>query len=501
MEIVFISVCLLLFLVYFIFLRGDKRTSELTNKFPGPRTLPFIGNSLDFNVKPTEMLQLYIDYAKKWPKRFRYWVGERPYLTIYNPEDVEVILSSKIQIDKSHEYHYFDDWLGKGLLTSTGHKWRSRRKMLTPAFKYHLLDSFMDVFNIQSQILVERLATKVDNGSFDVYPFISCCTLDILCDSVMGQSVNAQINSDSAYVRATDKMEYIFLKRQYNVLLWPDFIFYLSPLGREQTKTVKIIHAFSDKIIAERKKHYANNSNNNFSIEDNTRFKKKQHFTFLDILLQSRDKDDSLTDQEIRNEVDTFMAAGNDSAAAGLAWTVFLLGLYTNIQKKAQKELDDVLGKDNKFPITPDDLTNLKYLDCIIKESHRIFPPVPMILRTLNQDVILDGKTVPAGVTIQIQIYLLHHNPEIYPDPEVFNPDRFLAECNSQINAFSFIPFSAGPRNCIGQKYSMLMEKVIMANLLRNYTIESVDRMEDLVLTGQMTLRNEHGIPIRLNKR
>uniref|UniRef100_A0A1B0DR40 Uncharacterized protein n=1 Tax=Phlebotomus papatasi TaxID=29031 RepID=A0A1B0DR40_PHLPP len=112
------------------------------------------------------------------------------------------ILGSPKHIDKSSDYNYLHPWLGTGLLTSSGVKWHSRRKILTPAFHFKILEDFIDVFSEQSSILASKLAVEVEKESFNIFPYVTLCTLDIVCETAMGRQVNAQSNSDSEYVKA-----------------------------------------------------------------------------------------------------------------------------------------------------------------------------------------------------------------------------------------------------------------------------------------------------------
>ena len=115
-----------------------------------------------------------------------------------------------------------------------------------------------------------------------------------------------------------------------------------------------------------------------------------------------------------------------------------------------QSELRDVFG-DSDRPCNLEDVTKLKYLECCIKESMRLYPSVPLVQRCISEDIVLDGYTIPAGVIASILLYALHRNEEIFPDPNAFKPERFESDQYSGRHPFAFIPFSAGPRNCIGK--------------------------------------------------
>ena len=133
---------------------------------------------------------------------FRLHLGSRANLIISEPEAYERILSSNKHITKGKDYVFLWDWLGFGLLTSTGSKWHSRRKMLTPAFHFRILEDFLDIMNNQCNILCKKLAERAGEPEFDIFPYITHSALDIICETAMGKCINAQEYGDSEYVRA-----------------------------------------------------------------------------------------------------------------------------------------------------------------------------------------------------------------------------------------------------------------------------------------------------------
>ncbi len=132
----------------------------------------------------------------------RIHLGPRPNLIVSTPEVFEKILSNNKHITKGKDYVFLWDWLGFGLLTSTGTKWHSRRKMLTPAFHFRILEEFLDVMNNQCSVLCKKLGEKADKGEFNIFPYITHCALDIICETAMGKCINAQENDDTNYVKA-----------------------------------------------------------------------------------------------------------------------------------------------------------------------------------------------------------------------------------------------------------------------------------------------------------
>uniref|UniRef100_T1J573 Cytochrome P450 n=1 Tax=Strigamia maritima TaxID=126957 RepID=T1J573_STRMM len=314
-------------------------------------------------------------------------------------------------------------------------------------------------------------------------------------ESVMGVKVNALINYESPtpYVTAVERIKEIIHRRMYNVFIWPNLLFRLSPTGQEHAKCLKILHDFTEKVIRERKITRKQKSQHESVVSE-----KKKHRALLDLLLETSDNGKNLSDSDIREEVDTFMIAGHDTTTVSISWTLFLLGHNQDIQIKVHKELDSIFGDDQSKHATIDDLKRMKYLDCVIKESQRLYPSVPILGREVKTDTIIDGKTVPSGAQILISPYFLHRDPVVFPNPEIFDPSRFFPENSLSRNPFAYIPFSAGPRNCIGQKFAMLQLKVILSRVLRSFTIESLDPQDKIKFTIEIVIKPKHGINVHL---
>ena len=148
-----------------------------------------------------------------------------------------------------------------------------------------------------------------------------------------------------------------------------------------------------------------------------------------------------------------------------------------------------------------DDLRELHYLECVIKEALRLYPSVPFYGRKTEETETLLGHEIPADCTLAIIPYLLHRDPRQWPDPEVFDPDRFLpANCRHR-HPYAYLPFSAGARNCIGQKFALLEEKAILASLFRNYKVTSMTPRDKLRILPAMILKNQQPLMVKLEKR
>ncbi|KAF4026120.1 hypothetical protein G4228_018325 [Cervus hanglu yarkandensis] len=232
--------------------------------------------------------------------------------------------------------------------------------------------------------------------------------------------------------------------------LWLDLVFYMFKDGREHRRSLKIVHDFTNNVITERvnemKRHEEGTSNDK---EKDFPPHKTKCRAFLDLLLNvTDDQGNKLSHEDIREEVDTFMFEGHDTTASAINWSLYLLGSYPEVQQKVDSELEEVFGKSDR-PVTLEDLKKLKYLECVIKESLRLFPPVPFFARNLTQDCEVVGYKIVQGSQVIILPYALHRDPKYFPDPEEFKPERFFPENSKGRHTYAYVPFSAGPRNCI----------------------------------------------------
>ena len=253
-------------------------------------------------------------------------------------------------------------------------------------------------------------------------------------------------------------------RRIMNPLLWNKFIFYLTKDGKQFAKDIKILQKFTFDVISSRMKSKSSPAN-----VDNIK-----KLAFLDLLIEARTEDgESLKAADIQEEVDTFMFAGHDTNSAALTWGIYLLGRYQEVQDKVIEEIDAVFGDDKDRPVTMDDLRKLTYLEQAIKETLRKYPPGAMLIRELVDDLEIDGHVIPKSTQVIVYILIIHHNPAIWENPESFDPDRFSKENCDKRHPYAFIPFSAGPRNCIGQRFALQEQKVILAYFFRNFRVIS----------------------------
>ncbi|XP_015183588.1 PREDICTED: cytochrome P450 4g15-like [Polistes dominula] len=511
------------------FYMESSRTVRYGRKLPGPRTVPFFGNLLlALNIHPRDILSKILAYDIYGPVA-RAFVGKELVVFLTDPRDVEIVLSSHVHITKSPEYRFFKPWLGDGLLISNGQKWYSHRKFIAPSFHMSILKSFVPLFYENSLTLVKRLKNQIGK-EFDCHDYLSTITVDILVETAMGVRGKNKEKMSFDYAKAVMKMCNIIHIRQYSIFLRFDKYFKWTKYGMEQEKLVNTAHSLTSRIIKEKKLETLNSnvveSTNKSENVKNTNDKPEKKYTnlhyvkddldeidendiglkkrsaFLEHMLELAKNGTNLTDEEIKEEVDTIMFEGHDTTAAASSFILCILGVNPDIQERVMEELNTIFNGSDR-PCTFQDTLEMKYFERVILETLRLFPPVPAIARTLNEDIQLvsNKKILPAKCRVIIPQYKIHRLPEYYPNPEEFNPDNFLPEKMQQRHYYSYIPFSAGPRSCVGRKFALLKLKVLISTILRNYKIMADIPYTQFKLQVDIILKRSDGFNIRIEPR
>ncbi|KAF8783292.1 Cytochrome P450 4c3 like protein [Argiope bruennichi] len=422
---------------------------------------------------------------------FCFWLSYVPIVIITKAEAAEALISGTKHLQKNWSYNFLHPWLGTGLLTSHGSKWKSRRKLLTNAFHFDILKDFLPVFNEQSQILAKRLKNEITKDFTNILKPVTLCTLDIICETTFGVKIGAQENEESQYLKSVTRAEEIIIERIANFWHWSDFFYQFTESGKELKKHLNVLHKFTRSVIQKKK--------NKLLFDSPDPNQKRKRMALMDLLLEHHIQTKDLTEEDIREEADTFAFEGHDTTSMAVCWALYLIGLHKDVQDKIHEELDQIFGDDLERHVTMDDLKDMTYLDRVFKESQRIYPSVPIVARRVSEDTTICGYRIPKGSSCAVAIYQVHRDERMYPNPEKFDPDRFLPEKTASRHPYAFIPFSAGPRNCIGQRFASMEEKIVVATILRYYTVKSLDQREKFSVVAELVLRPS--IPLRIQIR
>ncbi|XP_053441876.1 cytochrome P450 4F11-like [Nycticebus coucang] len=441
--------------------------------FPQPPKLNWFWGHQGLISPTEESLRERIELVAIYPQGFKLWVGPiLPLINLCHPDILRPVLNASAAITPKDNnfYGFLKPWLGDGLLLSGGDKWSQHRRMLTPAFHFNILKPYVKIFNRSVNIMHVKWQGLALEGRahLDMFHHISLMTLDSLQKCIFGFDGNCQ-EKPSEYIATILELSSLVEKRNQQVLLFMDFLYYLTSDGRRFRKACRLVHDFTDAIIQERRCTLPSQG-----IDDFLQAKAKtKTLDFIDVLLLAKDEDGKeLSDEDIRAEADTFMFEGHDTTASGLSWVLYNLARHPEYQERCRQEVQELLKDREPEEIEWDDLAQLPFLTMCIKESLRLHPPVPLVSRHCTQDIELpDGRVIPKGVICLINILGTHHNPTVWSDPEVYDPSRFDPDKVKERSPLAFIPFSAGPRNCIGQAFAMAEMKVVLALTLLRFRV------------------------------
>ena len=423
--------------------------------FPGPIPLSFFGHGIvDFGEEDLKKLESYVE---KYPRMHRIIYGPIIRILIASPE-----LISQIYTQVPAKDRLFMDTviplLGNGLIMSSGDIWKRNRRLLTPLFHFKCLEGFSSVFNKAGDHFVVVLKAFTD-CTFEFNRLARLATFESTMNSICSKDCDLQNNLhlypiESKFLVSLDLFAQQLLSRFKNYLYFVDRIYYSSQSGKQYLDNCKEIRNLMMTYLHERR-------------QEQTDFH-REHNDLLDLIMKSRCEDGTgLSDEEMIDELTNFFVAGFDTTTCGISFLMYCLCRYPEWQEKCREEIMRVLG-DCQF-VTLRELPQFSLLTMCLKESLRLYSPATLVQRVVDKPVNLDGYILPKGTGIDIGIQSVHLNPTVWKDPFKFDPYRFEKENMETKHPYSFIPFSAGPRNCVGQQFALTEMKILIIKLLKSY--------------------------------
>ncbi|XP_072934981.1 cytochrome P450 4C1-like [Epargyreus clarus] len=389
-----------------------------------------------------------------------FWMGPKPIYVLTDPDDCLTVANTCFETT----YSFGKEVFGNGLLMCPVSTWKRHRKLINPAFNQQVLDEFMPIFNKQARRLVADFKNEVGNGLFDNLPYLRRNTLQTICLTAMGIDITEHSELNVRYLESFDKILGLFVERFMKLWLHFDFIYERSEFKKRQDIYLDAFHSMSATVLKRKKEQLKING---AVISD---LKQK---SFIDMLLENG----VFTDLEVKEEVDTFIAAGHETTATLLVFILVLIGSFPEVQDKIIAEFEKIFeNRDTDGDLTRQDLSRLQYLEAVIKETLRYYSLVPFVLRRLDRDITLKNYTLPAGNSCMLLYYALHRHPMWGPEADEFKPERWFDSASLPDNPNAFAGFSMGKRNCIGRNFAMMTLKTIVVHLLRNYRIRSDHR-------------------------
>ena len=494
-----LAVAALLFLAVWLNVPGTLwflyRQWKAARDLPGWPTHWLYGNLHQIGKMEEAVVKKALHFAhSNHYKVTRTWLG--PFITtvsVHHPACVKELLK---QSKDAAAYDTLKPWLGEGLLIAEGERWHRNRRLLTPAFHYTILKPYVSVYGSCIHSLVEKwTASAAKKESVKLFDTVCLLSLDIILQCAFSYKSDCQtVRTKPLYIQGVYSLIFACSDQFLNPFYRINWIYWLTPHGRRMKQLCKLVHDHAEKVIEQRKK--ALELDGSRKITDTSAFleqvSESRRLDFLDILLTAVDEDGvGLSDLEIRNEVDTFMFEGHDTTTSGMCWTLYCLAQHPEHQQKVREEVGSVLaGRQN---LTYEDLKELKYTQYCIKEAMRLYPPVTRIFRQLDRDLEINGHLLPKGMHCHIAIRSIHHNPDVWPNPEVYNPTRFFPSNAKGRDPYAYLPFSAGSRNCIGQNFALNEEKTVVASIIHHFRL-TVDQSHKVEVVSRIVLRAKDDI-------
>jgi cytochrome P450 len=351
-------------------------------------------------------------------------------------------------------------FLGDGLLMSSGMLHRQQRQVMQPLFASAQLASYASLMIDCTEAL---LAEWHDGETRDIFQDMLRLGMDIIYRTLLGSGPDKHLANVQAAITLLQKYTGQMLKR-----------------------TPQIPEADCQRAIAQLDEAAA-------TLIDQRRTGAGVDLVTLLIDTTLPDTGQPMPDRQIRDEVVTFLAAGQETTASALAWTWYLLGQHPEAREQLQAEFQDKLGNRRA---TAGDLPALNLSTRILRESMRLYPPAWLLGRTPIAPITLGGYTIRPGDSIAISPYVIHRNPDVFPEPERFLPERFATEPPP----YTYLPFGAGPHTCIGQSFAMLEMGLVMATIARQYDLELAPG-QHIQPEPLITLQPKEGIKVILHRR
>lgn len=422
---------------------------------PGPTGLPILGNALDY----TRDTLAFITRSAREYGPVVYWnIAGRPFYQLNDPDDIERVLvrDSQQYLLGTFNEETLDPLLGRGLLTSEGAFWRQQRNLIQPAFDPRRIEEYATIMTERTEAMLDRWQ---DGETRSIHDDMTALTLEIIAETMFGVDIRDRTTEIGAALDgATDQSDGLS-----NEIL-PGWL--PTPGRRRFERAVATLDEVVAEIIRERR---ANPTEKDV----------------ISTLLTATDADgNEMSHRQVRDEVVTLLVAGHETTALTLTFVFFLLAQHPTIEAKLVAELDDVL--DGRTP-TVADTPALTYTDRIVTESMRLYPPVHSTVREPIEDVEIGGYTIPAGAAISIDQWAVHRDPQWYPDPMAFRPERWTTEFEASLPRFAYFPFGGGPRQCIGNRFALMEARLLLATIAQRFHLELVSS-PSLDLTANVTI-------------
>jgi cytochrome P450 len=445
---------------------------------PGPKPSPILGNILD--MRQGEVFETLLEFHLTYGDIVRLELPKNNFVySIANPESIQHVMQMNNQnYTKGDRIDIAKPLVGNGLFTSEGDFWRRQRRMMQPAFHRKQIALLADEMVATIQDMLSKWEKYADRGiMLDMQQEMMGLTMDVVTRTLFTSSLEPDEISE--------------LGEQITFLL------------DEITDRSQAIFPIGEKLPTKRNRRFdkgvATIDEIIYRLIETRRQSEVRQDDLLSMLIEARyeDSGEGMEDELLRDELVTIFLAGHETTAIALSWSIALLSLHPTVRRKLQQEVDQVLA--GRIPAASD-FNDLQYTNAVVSEVMRLYPPLPMTIRQAIEDDVLDGYSIKADSSIFINIYSAHHNPDVWENPEGFDPERFLPDRVKDIPRFAYLPFGGGPRQCIGNNFALMEAVLALAMITQRFELNLVPGTDlDPYMPG--TLRPKGGVKVIIKHR
>ncbi|XP_068133444.1 thromboxane-A synthase [Hyperolius riggenbachi] len=515
-----VTVALILGLLGLLYWYSTSAFSQLQKiGIQHPKPKPFIGNVLLFQKGfwegAAEIMQTYGPISG-------YYLGRRPVILLSDPDAIKQVLQKDFaNFTNRMKLNLVTKPMSDSLLCLRDEQWKRVRSVLMPSFSTSRMKEMCPLINQGCDVLVSNLQRFADSGEpCNVQSSYACYTMDIVASVAFGTNVDSQKNPDHPLVKNSKKFLELFTPFKPIILLTLSFPSIMIPIIRHlPNKNRDKINSFFRKTIMEmisaRDQQPAHERRRDFLqlMLDARNFSGLVSVDQFDVVNQAdadapqsggtevheettRSSTKKLDDDEIMGQAFIFLIAGYETTCSLLSFTTYLLATQPQCQEKLLKEVDEFSAAHDGADYSS--VHDLPYLDMVISESLRIYPPAFRYARQAGRDCTVMGHKIPAGMVVEIPVGCIQNDPQYWPEPKEFKPERFTAEEKQKRHPCVYLPFGAGPRSCIGMRLAILEAKITLFRILQKFCFETCPKTQiPLQVTSFSTLRPKDGVYVK----
>ncbi|MFP8958484.1 cytochrome P450 [Natrialbaceae archaeon A-CW3] len=472
------------------YLRETARADDSTHDGlpPGPHGRPLVGNTVQFVRDPFRFYEALPSYGDV----VRYRVGWNTWTAVLHPDAVERVL-----VSESHRFRRYNfeelgfDFVSEGLFFTDGEQWRRQRKLIQPAFSPAALSPFGETIVSRTDATVDRWAdgeTIIANREYSqlVLEILSTTLFDLDLDdrrdivTEAGHALADRVDTQSLSA---------FLPSQIP-----------TPKNRRFDRQMARFDELVQTLIEERRADTTDRDDLLSTLLERTKTDGNDPGTVSSEGSAAKPgtaTDSAFTDEELRDQLVTFLFAGHETTALALTYASLAVARHDEVRRKLEVELADVCGDRNP---TVEDIPDLEYAEKVIKETMRYYPPVYVLFREAREDVVLDGYLIPEGTKVAIPQLILHSDERWWDEPQTFRPERWTDEFLDERPEYAYFPFGGGPRHCVGMRFATMTLILALATVVRRVRFERATNSDpDLRLSA--TLSPASGVELAVRKR